>query len=330
MRLLFLIVISAVCIPQLQAQDIIFTPQWLPQAQFAGYYVAQEKGFYKEAGIDVEIKHPSASNSAFNSMVDGRSNVITMQLLQAMIAIDQGHPLINVLQTSQHSDLLIVPSNDSISTLDDLRNKRVGIWKVGFGETAKMLDSQYQLDIEWIQYLKGINLLVAGAIDAILAMRYNEYWQIMASGITPKHVFSVSDYGLNIPEDGLYVMRSFYESHPNEVNAFARASKRGWEWALENPEEALDIVIEVMRRAKVTVNVYHQRWMLNEILQSLCDEKRKKDKAKEQLNVRFETGRDASFLLKPEHIQLANEHLLRDKVIKKAIDYHQIWRGASK
>ena len=51
----------------LQAQRIVFTPQWTPQSQFAGYYVAQEKGFYQEAGIEVIIKHPSASYSAFFS-----------------------------------------------------------------------------------------------------------------------------------------------------------------------------------------------------------------------------------------------------------------------
>lgn len=328
-KFVFLFVISLFCGPMTYAQDIVFTPQWLPQAQFVGYYVAQEKGFFKEEGVDVEIRHPSASYPAFNRMADGSSDFITLQLLQAMIAIDQGYPLVNVLQISQHNSLLIVPRNDSIRTLDDLRNKRVGIWKVGFGETAKMLDIQHQLNIEWIQRLKSVNLLIAGAIDATLAMRYNEYWQIMASGINPKHVIAISDYGLDIPEDGLYVSRRFYEAHPEKVMAFARASRRGWEWAMGHPEEALNIVVKVMKNANVVVNIYHQRWMLKEILQLMSDKRDKGKRGKNQLKVEIDMEGDASFLLKPEQVQLANEELLRAGFIKKAIEYEQLWKGGA-
>lgn len=327
MRLLFLIVISLVRFSLLQAQDIIFTPQWLPQAQFAGYYVALEKGFYAEEGVDVEFCHPSSSYPAFNSMVDGNSDIITMQLPQAMVAIDCGFPLVNILQTSQHNSLLIVPGCDSISTLDDLRNKRVGIWKVGFGEIVKILDKQHDLNIEWIEYLNGINLLIAGAIDATLAMKYNEYWQIMASGITPKHVFPIAEYGLDVPEDGLYVSRALYEAHPDQVQAFARASRRGWEWVMDNPEESLDIVLKVMKHSNVSTNVHHQRWMLKEVLQLMCDEKIEPEKSQTNLRTKFNIQGEASFRLKPEHIKLANEVLFKAGVIRDTIDYHQIWKG---
>lgn len=82
------------------AQRIVFTPQWTPQSQFAGYYVAQEKGFYREAGVEVDIQHPSASYSAFYRLLEGSSDMITMQLLPAMVEINRGMPLVNVLQTS--------------------------------------------------------------------------------------------------------------------------------------------------------------------------------------------------------------------------------------
>lgn len=327
MKQYLLVLISFLCAPWVQAQRIVFTPQWLPQAQFAGYYVAQEKGFYGEEGLDVEFRHPSASYPAFNRMVDGNSHIVTMQLPQAMSAIDRGFPLVNILQTSQHNSLLIVPRNDSIDELDDLRNKRVGIWKVGFGETAQILDKQHQLNIEWIQHLQGINLLISGAIDATLAMNYNEYWLIMASGIQPKHVFAIADYGLDIPEDGLYVPQSYYDAHPEQMKAFARASRRGWEWAMENPEETLEIVLEVMRRSKVTTNIHHQRWMLKETLQLICDEKAAPQQAKGKLTTVIHIKGEASFLLKPEQLKKANEILLKHGMIQKSIDYHQIWKG---
>lgn len=329
MKLYLLILWGILAHGLLVAQRIVFTPQWLPQAQFAGYYVAQEKGFYTEEGLEVEFSHPSASYSAFNRMVDGNSHIVTLQLLQAMEAIDRGFPLVNILQTSQHNSLLIVPRNDSICTLDDLRRKRVGIWKVGFGEPALILDRQMGLDIEWIQYLQGINLLVSGAVDATLAMRYNEYWLIMASGIQPRQVFAVADYGLDIPEDGLYVLQNFYKAHPEQVRAFARASRRGWEWTMEHPEEALKIVLKVMKQAKVPVNVHHQRWMLQEVLK-LAGDRKVDPVSTRQLKTEITFQGKASFRLKPEQLELANDILVKEGLIQTPVDYHQFWKGEEK
>lgn len=329
MKRYILILLGLLASSLLQAQRIVFTPQWLPQAQFAGYYVAQEKGFYAEEGLDVEVRHPSASYSTFNRMVDGNSHIVTMQLPQAMEAIDRGFPLVNVLQTSQHNSLLIVPRNDSIRTLDDLRNKRVGIWKVGFGETALILDKQKELNIEWIKYLQGINLLVSGAIDATLAMSYNEYWLIMASGIQPKQVFSVADYGLDIPEDGLYVLQSYYKAHPEQVKAFARASRRGWEWAKKHPDETLEIVLKVMKQSQMPVNIHHQRWMLKEVFRLTCDEK-SEPVGTRRLKTEVDIHGKASFRLKPEQLKLANDILMKGGMIQTLIDYNQFWKGEEK
>lgn len=315
-----------------QAQRIVFSPQWLPQAQFTGYYVAKELGFYADEGLDVVIDHPSASYSAFDRMIDGNSHFITTQLPQALNMINGGFPLVNILQTSQHNSLLIIPRNNELDSLDDLRNRRVGIWKVGFGETAQILDKKHNLNIEWIPHLQGINLLISGAIDASLGMTYNEYWLMMASGIRPKHVYALADYGLDIPEDGLYVSRNFYEAHPEIAHAFARASRRGWEWTLENPDKALDIALEVMRKANVTINVHHQRWMLKEILQLSCDKEESKKRVKSRLKVEMKPipKEKASFTLKPEQLELANQLLLEVGIIEQPIDYEQFWKGEVK
>lgn len=328
MKRYFSIILCCLFFLQHQAQQIVFTPQWLPQAQFVGYYVAQEKGFYKDEGLDVVIKHPSPSYSALNRMIDGNSHIVTMKLPQAIVAIDRGFPLVNLLQTSQHNSLLIVPRKDSIQVLDDLRNKRVGIWKVDFNETAQLLDRQYGLNFEWIQFLQGINLLVAGAIDATFAMSYNEYWLILASGIYPKHVFAVADYGLDIPEDGLYVTQKFYKAFPEKAKAFARASKRGWEWTVDNPEEALEIVMEVMKRERVSTNIHHQRWMLREVLLLNCDEKVELKKGNPRLKTEvLNVKGKASFQLKPEQLKHVNELLIKEGMIRKGVDYHQFWKG---
>lgn len=252
------------------AGQIVFTPQWTPQSQFAGYYVALEKGFFRQAGLDVVIRHPSASNQAMNNLMSDKCQVITLQLVNALENIDRGFPLVNILQTSQRNSLMIVPRNDSIRTIDDLRGKRVGIWKAGFGELGYILNNSRQLNIEWIPFISNINLFISGAVDATLAMSYNEYLQILACGIQPSSVFYFEDLGYDIPEEGLYVTTTYYESHKQELKAFVEAVKQGWKWAAAHPEETLDIVMQYVRRANVPTNRIHQRKMLQTVLHLQC------------------------------------------------------------
>lgn len=254
-----------------QAQRIVFTPQWTPQSQFAGYYVAQEKGFYKDAGVEVDIQHPSVSYSALNRLMEGSSDIITSQLTQAMVAIDRGIAMAHVLQTSQQNGLVLLGRADSIRTIEDLRKKKVGVWKAGFGELAYIMDAELRLGIKWIPFLEGTNLFVSGAIDATLAMSYNEYLQIRASGYEDKKPIRLADIGYDYPEDGLYVSLDFYRRYPEKIKAFVQASQKGWEWAHEHPEEALDIVIKWAEKEQVHTNRIFQRWMLEEILRLQCE-----------------------------------------------------------
>jgi NitT/TauT family transport system substrate-binding protein len=253
-----------------RAQRIVFTPQWTPQAQFAGYYVAFDKGFYKEAGVDVDMQHPSASYSAFNRLFEGSSDIITQQLVQAMVEIDRGMPLVNILQTSQQNGLMLVSRTDSIRTLDDFRGKKVGVWKVGFGDLVYMMDVDKEMNIQWVPFLEGMNLYISGALDGTLAMSYNEYLQIRVSGHENKPFVRIRDTEYDFPEDGVYVTIDFYRKNKDKVNAFVEASKRGWEYAHEHPEEALDIVMKWVEKEQVHTNRLHQQWMLEEILRLQC------------------------------------------------------------
>lgn len=254
----------------MQAQRIVFTPQWTPQSQFAGYYVAQEKGFYKEAGIEVDIQHPSASYSASYRLFKGTSDIITMQLLPAMVEIDRGMPLVNVLQTTQSNGLVIVSRGDTIRSFSDLKNKKVGVWKAGFGDLGYMVDSDMNLNIEWIPFLQGMNLYISGAVDATLAMSYNEYLQIQMSGFEDKTMIRFADEGYDFPEDGVYVTIDYLRRYPDRVKAFVEASRKGWEWAHTHPKEALDIVLKVMEEEKIPINYVLQKWQLEEILRLQC------------------------------------------------------------
>ena len=196
--------------------------------------------------------------------------MITQQLVQAVVEIDRGMPLVNVLQTSQQNALMLVSRVDSIRTIQDLKGKKVGVWKVGFGDLGYIMDAEKELDIQWIPYLQGMNLYLSGAVDAALTMSYNEYLQIKVSGHENKPFIRFSETEYNFPEDGLYVTYDFYQKHKKEVQAFAEASRKGWEWAREHPEETLKIVMKWAKKENVPTNEIHQRWMLEEILNLQC------------------------------------------------------------
>lgn len=252
---------------QLFAQTrVVFTPQWTAQSQFAGYYVALEKGFYKSAGLDVEILHPSASSPAVNSIKAGECDIVSMQLLHAMVEVSNGFELVHVMQTSQHSGLQVISRDNSIKTFEDLRGKRVGIWKSGFGGLAKLPDVDMNLGIEWVPFIQNINLFLSGAIDATLAMSYSEALKIKAAGIEDAQVISFSGTVYDFPDDGLFVTREYYEKNSIIVDAFVEESRRGWEWVRENVDEAVDIVLEYTKRENVATNRTIQKWMLEEVL----------------------------------------------------------------
>lgn len=294
------------------SQTLTFTPQWTPQSQFAGYYVAQEQGYYKAAGLDVRIEHLSTSNTAVNLLKQGKCDIITLQLISAIKYISGGMPLVNILQTSQNNALMII-TQPGITSLAQLSGKRVGHWKAGFSELAFAMMKDIKLEVEWIPFLQNINLFVSQAIDATLAMSYNEYFQILTSGKKDdlKGVFKLSEMGYNIPEDGLYVMSDFYDKNRSAVDRFAQASKLGWQWAAEHPKETVDLVMRIAKEHNVSTNRPHQEWMLKEIL---------------QLQIDRNTGK-ATFELEESDVEKANDILLKNNYINHRVTYNQIIRS---
>ena len=311
MKRILSLAISLLLSTSVNAQKIIFTPQWLPQSQFAGYYVAQELGFYEEAGLEVEIEHTSASDNTTNRLKKGTCNAVTMNLFDAIIDIDKGMEIVNVLQTSLHTALVIVPRNNEITQLDDLRNKRVGIWRAHYNQLSQIVNDDYNLDIEWVSFIQSSNLFISGAIDATMAMIYNEAYNIHTSGFENVNHIHLSDYGYDFPEEGVYFTKDYIEKYPDKAKAFAEASQRGWEWAHQHPEETIDIVLKVMKEENLPANRQHQKWMLENILKLQIDDK---------------TG-TPTFELEEEKIDQINEILLKSNSTSKRITKTQLIGG---
>lgn len=271
MRLKFCFIILFVgIVSYAHAQRIVFTPQWIPQSQFAGYYVAQELGFYKEAGLDVVIEHAKASEMPLQYIRDGRSNAVTLQLFDAIYHYDKGVDIVHILQTSQRSGHMIVPRRDNIKTLEDLRDCRVGIWRSAFSQLAQLVDREHHLNVEWIPFIQSINLFISGAVDATMAMIYNEVYWIRRSGYENVDMIDLGKIGYDYPEDGLYISADYYKKYPEKAKAFAEASRKGWEWVRQNQEEALKMVFHLMEKENVPFNRSHQRWMLQQVLRLQC------------------------------------------------------------
>ena len=307
-RITLLICALLCCSVAARAQKIIFTPQWTPQAQFAGYYVAQDMGFFKDAGVEVEIVHPSLTQPAMSRIRNNESQATTLMLCQAIEIIDSGIPLVNILQTSMNSALVIVSRKDE----SPLKQKgiRVGTWNAGFDQLAISLSIKENLDYQWIRFASGINLFLSGAIYATLAMSYNELNHLRQAGVilTENNVYRFCDHGYNVQEDGVYMTREYYEAHKAEAKAFAQACRRGWEWAAEHPEETLDIVMKYVRENHIETNRILQRLMLEDILRLQLDK---------------DSGQRA-FTLRPDMVNLINQLMIDSQVLFTPVKYEDL------
>ena len=293
------------------AQKITFSPQWSAQSQFAGYYAALEKGFYDEAGLDVSIVHPSNSYSSINMLKDGTTDFITCELIQAMMASDKGIRLVNLLQTTQHTTLVLISHEKNISKMSDLAGRRIGTWKVGFSEIPYIIDKEHKLGIEWVKFINPLNIYISRAIDATLGKSYNEGILFSMSGITPGSILRFSEMGYDYPEDGLYVSEAFFKKNPDVCRKFAEASRKGWEWVRNNRKEAVDIVMKYVKEANVSTNIYVQKWMLEEVLEMQEDEK----------------GEAPSYQLNANAFYWLNDVLLKHGYISKPVEYERLTGG---
>lgn len=293
---------------QTKDETIVFTPQWTAQAQFAGYYVAEQRGFYREAGLDVKIEHPSVTQPAMSRLRKNMCQATTLMLCQALEIVNEGFPLVNILQTSMNNSMVIVSAHGK----DPLTQKgaRVGIWSVGFGQMAMCMNNKEHLNYQWVPFAQNVNLFVSGVLDATLAMSYNEYYQLVQAGleINDKMVYHFCDHGYNVQEDGLYMSRAYYLKHRDQARRFAQASKKGWEWAVQHPDETLDIVMKYVEKDQIPTNRLMQKLMLKEILRLQIDRESKK----------------REFRLRPDMVQLASRLMLENQMLSREVTYEEL------
>jgi NitT/TauT family transport system substrate-binding protein len=246
--------------------------QWSPQSQFAGYYLAQEKGFYRDKGLNVEIVRGGPDVDPMELLQQQKVHFATMFLTGAIAARDRGIPLVNIGQIINHSNLVLVAWRDrNIARIEDLHQRRISIWEGNFRGAFLGLFLGLGIMPDIIPQNYTVNLFLRRGIDACSAMYYNEYHMIYQAGINPEElsVFLLRDNGYDIPEDGIYCLESTLQANPQACRALVEASLEGWEYARQNPEETLDVVMKEVQDAHLPTNRAHMRWMLEKIIPTI-------------------------------------------------------------
>ena len=257
------------------AQDALrLQLKWVPQAQFAGYFVAEAKGFYDEENLDITIL-PGGPNVAPEQVIaGGGADVIVDWMGGAAAARDKGVPLVNIAQPFKRGGLMLIcPKEHGVNSVADFKGKTIGVWFFGneypfFAWMNKEgLSTAEGGDITVLQQSFDVQPMIQNQAQCIHVMTYNEYGQALDAGYSPENltIFNYSELGNDLLEDGLYVMEDTL-SDPAKVDAytrFVRASMKGWQYALENPDEAAQIVVDSDETGAATLD--HQKYMMGEV-----------------------------------------------------------------
>jgi NitT/TauT family transport system substrate-binding protein len=238
------------------ADAVTLQLKWVAQAQFAGYFVAKDKGFYEEEGLDVTIKPGGPDIAPEQVAAGGGADVIVTWMAAALAARDKGVGLVNIAQPYKKAGMqLVCPKDGPVQTEADFKGHTLGVWFFGneypFYAWMNKLGIPTEGGADGVTVLKqsfDVQPLIQKQADCISVMTYNEYWQLIDAGYKPEDliVFNYSEMGVDLLEDGLYVMEDKLQdpAFKEKMVRFVRASMKGWEYAIANQEEAAEIVMD--------------------------------------------------------------------------------------
>ncbi len=262
------------------ADKVVLQLKWVAQGQFAGYFVAKEKGFYEEEGLDVEIKNGGPDIAPEQVIAGGGADVIVTWMAAGLAARDKGVNLVNIAQPYAKSGLeLICPKDGPVQTEADFKGHTLGVWFFGneypFYAWMNKLGLPTEGGADGVTVLKqsfDVQPLIQKQADCISVMTYNEYWQAIDAGFKPEDlvVFNYTDLGNDLLEDGLYVIEDNLKdpAFEDKMVRFVRASMKGWKYAVDNPEEAAEAVMEAGGEDE-----NHQKRMVGEVGKLIGDGK---------------------------------------------------------
>jgi NitT/TauT family transport system substrate-binding protein len=255
--------------------------KWLHQAQFAGYYVAADKGYYKDMGLDVELLPGGPDVVPSQKVLTGAADVGIDWVGSLLANRDKGQPLVDIGQFYQSSGLLLISKKKAgINSPADLKGKKVGVWTGGNEFEFRALMDKYKFD-DSIDNNKDMTVIKQGfemdsflndKMDAASATTYNELNVVYEAGLKPEdlNIINYNDEGVGMLEDHVFVTEQTLKDKKDVLTRFLRASQKGWIDAVKNQDAAVD---SVMKRADAsTTNRAHQVSMMKEVAKLVMPE----------------------------------------------------------
>ncbi len=251
-------------------EEVTLQLRWLHQFQFAGYYMAKEKGYYKEAGLDVTIleadnKHPYPVEEVVSGRAQygiGNSGLVNER--------SNGKPVVVMASIFQSSpNVWILRKDSGISTVVDLVHKRLMMTKNI--ENAEMMALFHNEGIDHnklniIDSTFDINDLIKGKVDAFNGYSTNEPYYLKEKGIEYVTI-GPRKYGIDFYSDCLFTSDTELSQHPQRVKAFREASLRGWVDAMNNPEEAIDLILKHYSKAKTREHLRFEADAIHQLME---------------------------------------------------------------
>ena len=251
--------------------------KWVTQGQFAGYYAAKTLGYYKQFGLDVNIKVGGPSITPEVVVASGQADIGIDWLPSLLATRDTGTKLVNIAQMFARSGMTELTWKDSgITSIAGMKDKTVGVWCCGNQFELYAALTKYGMDPEKQQGVKIFNQpftmtdFLARRIDAAAAMTYNELAQVLESKnpktgklytLSDLNVFPLQKEGTSMLEDGLFAKESWVSSHRDVAMRFIAASDRGWIYCRTHVQQCTNIVLQ----NGTALPGGHQKWMMNEI-----------------------------------------------------------------
>jgi NitT/TauT family transport system substrate-binding protein len=289
--------------------------KWLPQTQFAGFYVAQAKGYYKDEGIDLTI-NPGGPNLLTENLVAAGTDTFGLSggTDSVFAARDKNLPIISIGVAHQLTPFVFVARKDGpIKTLEDFKGKNITAWFTGanyvlLGMLANKGITPDQIKLQPQQV--SVTPFVDGSVDVITATWYNELNTIKnRMGADKLRLFVAEDYGISFPRDTLIVSEKTAREKPKLVEAFLRATLRGWKDAIKDPKGAVDTVMKIAP----TLERAHQEAMLTEVI---------------RLMKAGDAEKNGLFAIDPKAVVKAHDFLLKYKVISKPVDLNTAFNAS--
>ena len=260
------------------ADEVTLQLKWVTQAQFAGYFVAKDKGFYEEEDLDVTINPGGPDIAPEQVIAGGGADVIVDWMGGALAAREKGVGLVNIAQPFKKAGMeMVCPADGPIKTTDDFPGHTLGVWFYGneYPFFAWMNKLGYSTDggdngVTVLKQSFDVQPLIQKQADCISVMTYNEYWQLIDAGYKPEDliVFNYTEMGNDLLEDGLYALEDDLADpeFKDKMVRFVRASMKGWNYAVENPDEAAEIVMDNGGQDE-----NHQKRMMGEVAKLIAD-----------------------------------------------------------